>query len=242
MTPSVTAADLRTYVINLRRRVDRRAWMERTLPAELKPHYTSDWHEMFDGRLLTRQGLEREGLRLFDWQIDSANRWWSRPLKLGEVGCSLAHLACWRDAEQCGDEPYILILEDDAVLEADCLPKLLELLSKTTLSFDLLYLGRVPLEPDRSTGGGLVSPGYSHCTFGYVVTRAALSVLLEFRLDQALVPVDEFLPATYIDHPRPDLRARFPRKLIALACDPPLVTQIPKVLGGSDTEGSTYID
>lgn len=236
-----SAADLRTYVVNLRRRPDRRAWMERTLPGELDPIYTSDWDDLFDGHDLDRQRIERAGYRLFPWQTEADNPWWSRPLKLGEIGCSLAHLACWQHAMQHGDEPYVVVLEDDAVLAPDFLAKLLTGIGNLTRSFDLLYLGRFPLEPDRPAAAGFVSPGYSHCTFAYLLRRAALSKLLALRLDQAIVPVDEFLPATYIDHPREDLRTRFPRQLVALACDPPLVTQLPKEQAGSDTEDSAYV-
>lgn len=51
-----------------------------------------------------------------------------------------------------------------------------------------------------------------------------------------------FLPAMYLDHPRADLRARYPRRLRALAFDPPLVTQLPKESAGSDTEASPFAD
>lgn len=207
--------------------------------------FTSDWTGPFDGLSLTRNQLDAAGCTLFPWQIESENPWWSRPLKYGEVGCTLAHLACWRHAAQTGNEPFVVVLEDDAVLPTTFLEQLLAGLHRLTrhCPFDLLYLGRVPLESDldQPVLDGFVSPAYSHCTFGYLLTRPALDVVLATHLEGAVVPVDEFLPSLYIDHPRPDLRARFPRQLAALAFDPPLVSQRSKDEAGSDTEGSAFV-
>jgi collagen beta-1,O-galactosyltransferase len=242
----ITPADLRTYVVNLPRRRDRRAWITHALPQGLPVTFTSDWTGSFDGHTLTRNELEAEGYKLFPWQIQSENPWWSRPLRYGEVACTLAHLACWRDAARSGDEPFVVILEDDAVLPARFLDDLLADLNRLTqrATFDLLYLGRFPLAPehDQAVLEGFVAPAYSHCTFGYLLTRAAIDVLLAAHLEHAIVPIDEFLPSLYIDHPRLDLRARFPRQLTALAFDPPLVRQRPKDEAGSDTEDSDFVE
>ncbi|MFF2142142.1 glycosyltransferase family 25 protein [Kitasatospora sp. NPDC058190] len=241
----ITSADIRAYVVNLPRRADRRKQMEAQLPGLLKATFTSDWTGPFDGRELNRHVLYQRGVALFPWQIASDNPWWNRPLKLGEIGCTLAHLACWQHAADTGGEPFILVLEDDAVLAPDFLSHLLTRLAQlgaTDEAFDLLYLGRFPLEPDEPYVSGVVHPGYSHCTFGYLLTRPALTALLATGLEQSVVPIDEFLPSLYIDHPRQDLRARFPRQLRALALDPPLVRQLPKDEAGSDTEDSPFVD
>ncbi|ABD12675.1 glycosyltransferase family 25 protein [Frankia sp. B2] len=242
----ITPADLRTYVINLLRRPDRRARMTHVLPPELKATFTSDWRGLFDGLNLTRSQLDAAGYTLFPWQIESDNPWWARPLKYGEIGCTLAHLACWRHAAQTGDEPFIVFLEDDLVIPDAFLDQLLAGLHQLTRHgpFDLLYLGRFPLEPDHDQPvlDGFVSPGYSHCTFGYLLTRPGLGLVLAAHIEEAVVPVDEFLPALYIDHPRPDLRARFRRRLTALAFEPPLVSQRPKDEAGSDTERSAFVE
>ncbi|MGH3798643.1 MAG: glycosyltransferase family 25 protein [Pseudonocardiaceae bacterium] len=239
----ITSSDIRSYVINLPRRPDRRAWMVRSLPPDLTVTFTSNWIGPFDGHELSRTDLEVAGYKLFPWQIESDNAWWSRPLKYGEIGCTLAHLACWCHAAQTGSESFILVLEDDAILGHTFLDDLLDGLERLTSHspFDLLYLGRYLLDPDRPAPPGFVSPGYSHCTFGYLLARPALDVLLATRLEHAIVPVDEFLPSLYIDHPRADLRARFPRQLTAFAFDPSLVRQHPKEEAGSDTEDSDFV-
>lgn len=242
----ITPADLRTYVVNLPRRPDRRTWMIKTLPPDLPVTFTSDWTGPFDGHELTRNQLEATGYKLFPWKIESDNPWWSRPLKYGEIGCALAHLACWRHAAETGDEKFVVILEDDAIVESTFIEDLLVGLRRVVSSnpFDLLYLGRFPLEPeeDQPVTTGFVSPAYSHCTFGYLLTRSALDILLAMRLEHAIVPIDEFLPSLYMDHPRPDIRVRFPKQLKALAFDPPLVHQRLKDEAGSDTEDSDFVE
>jgi glycosyl transferase, family 25 len=241
-----TTDSIAAYIVNLARRPDRRAWIRARLPPDLPVTYTTDWNSVFDGHLLSTEDLHMRGIKLFNWQIDSDNPWWNRPLKYGEIGCTLAHLACWAHAADQTTAPYILILEDDAVLAPNFLDALrsgLHRLERERLQFDLLYLGRYPLEPDRPTGiSGLVRPSYSHCSYAYLLTRPALTVLLAAALDQAVIPIDEFLPALYLPHPREDLHTRFPPQLTALAFEPPLATQRPKSEAGSDTEDSDFID
>ncbi|WP_051580645.1 glycosyltransferase family 25 protein [Pseudonocardia acaciae] len=235
--------------MNLRRRPDRRAHIAAQLPAGLSPVYTSDWDGPFDGRSLSLDQLDRGGYRLFPWEIESDNPWWSRPLKYGEIGCSLAHLACWRHAAELGAD-YTLVLEDDAVTPVSLLDTLLTRLKQlgAPAPFELLYLGRFPLYPDQPAYlpdgrpiDGMVTPGYSHCTFAYLLTRAGLDAVLSARLESAVVPVDEFLPALYHPHPRLDLQRRFPPCMRALAFEPALVTQRDKNDAGSDTEDSPFV-
>ncbi|WP_268844431.1 glycosyltransferase family 25 protein [Streptoalloteichus hindustanus] len=233
-------------MINLPRRPDRRTWMTTVLPPGMPVTFTSDWTGPFDGHELTRNQLEAAGYKLFPWKIESDNPWWSRPLKYGEIGCTLAHLACWRHAAETGDEKFVVILEDDAIVRSTFLDDLLVGLRRVVSgnTFDVLYLGRCPLDPeqDQAVTTGFVSPAYSHCTFGYLLTRSALNVLLATHLEHAIVPIDEFLPSLYIDHPRPDVRARFPKQLKAMAFDPPLVRQRSKDEAGSDTEDSDFVE
>src|ERR1700743_2840294 len=148
--------------------------MARSIPDELEVNFTSDWAESFDGRELSRAALTAAGYRLFPWQIESTNPWWSRPLKYGEIGCTLAHLACWRDAAQNGNEPWVLVVEDDADLPTTFLDDVQGRLQRLTQPCDLLYLGRYPLEQDLPVAPGFVSPGYSHCTYAYLLARRAL--------------------------------------------------------------------
>lgn len=233
---------LQTFVINLARRPDRRAHMEAVLPSWLARDSTTRWPTAVDGATLAVEQLD--GIRLFPgWMIASSNQWWSRPLKTGEVACALSHWRCWHRAHADG-AATALILEDDTVFADDFGHRLqgaLQQLDQLDARWGLCYLGRVPLEPDRPCAPGLVRPGYSHCTYAYLLSRFGLDAVLTAGLDQAVIPVDEFLPALYIDHPRDDVRARFPRRLRAYAMSPSTVEQLPKTEAGSDTEDSDFI-
>jgi collagen beta-1,O-galactosyltransferase len=69
-----------------------------------------------------------------------------------------------------------------------------------------------------------------------------LARVLATRLDQAVVPIDEFVPAMHLDHPRPDVRARFPAQLTAVAFDPPIVLTQPPELDDTDSENTPFAD
>jgi glycosyl transferase family 25 len=231
-----------TFVINLARRPDRRARMKAILPPGLEPQFTTLWPGPIDGATLVPEQLA--GVRLFpDWMIPSSNEWWSRPLKKGEVACAISHWLCWNRAHEHG-VAAALILEDDTVFADDFGNRLRHTLRQLDLvapTWGLCYLGRVPLEPDLPFAPGLVRPGYSHCTYAYLLSRTGLDAVLTVGYDQALIPVDEFLPALYTDHPREDVRARFPQRLTAYAMTPSAVEQLPKTEAGSDTEDSDFI-
>jgi glycosyl transferase, family 25 len=237
----MTGQRLKAYVVNLKRRPDRRARMERILPAAWDVQFTSDWDCPKDGQAIDPDDLP--GFELYPWQLQSDNPWWSRPLKLGEIGCAVSHWMCWHKAAADGADPA-LILEDDVVLgqPAARLASRLAQLSTVDPRWDLLYLGRWALDhEDRAVAEGIVRPGYSYCTFGYMLSASGLAAVLGCGFERALIPVDELLPALYMDHPRHDIRTVYPPRLRAYALEPPLVTQLPKDEAGSDTEASAFV-
>jgi glycosyl transferase family 25 len=233
---------LQTYVVNLKRRADRRARMARALPATWDVQFTADWDGPMDGQVIDPNDLP--GFRLYPWEIPSDNPWWSRPLKVGEIGCAVSHWMCWRQAVADAANPA-LILEDDIVLADRFAARLQSCLTRLWMTdphWDLLYLGRWPLDhEDRTVAEGIVHPGYSYCTFGYLLSASGLRTVLSCGFERALIPVDEFIPALYMDHPRDDIRSLYPKRLRAYALEPPLVTQLPKDEAGSDTEASAFV-
>jgi collagen beta-1,O-galactosyltransferase len=215
------------------------------LPPGLPVIFTNGWDGPFDCKQLDRQTLDSLDIGLFPWQTESDDEDWCRPLKVGEIGCTLHHVAVWRDALQEGIEPYVVILEDDAVLAPDFLERLLGALSQLEAegpAFDLLYLGRIHYEPaeDRPANSSFVRPGLSYGAHGYLLRRAALPVLLDMELEKAVIPIDEFLPCMYMDHPRMDLWKRFPLQLRALACVPMIIGDPPR--GDSDIYWTALIE
>ncbi len=233
---------MKTYIINLKRRNDRRERMQAILPKGLQAELTTDWDGSLDGREITPETLR--GFGLFPWQIESDNKWWNRPLKKGEICCSISHYLIWRHAIKMNDNTF-LILEDDVYFIDEFMRHLVQSLERLNLydsKWELLYLGRVPLEQDEPVMDGIVRPGYSHCTYAYLLTKSGVKKLLNSGFEKALIPVDEFLPAMYIDHPRADVRQMFPKRLSAYALKPAIVFQLSKTVAGSDTEESDFID
>src|SRR5258708_1586875 len=171
----MTTQPLKTYVVNLKRRDDRRARMERILPATWDVQFTSDWEGPMDGQAIDPDDLP--GFEVYPWEVPSDNPWWSRPLKLGEIGCAISHWMCWQKAAADAADPA-LILEDDVVLLDHCAERLTSRLARLSANdphWDLLYLGRWPLDDeDRAVTEGIVHPGYSYCTFGYLLSASGL--------------------------------------------------------------------
>jgi collagen beta-1,O-galactosyltransferase len=216
--------------------------MEQVVPAAWNAEYTTNWSGPLDGQTIDPDDLP--GVELFPWQITSDNPWWNRPLKLGEIGCAVSHWMCWVKARQANAD-RILVLEDDVKIVDDCDYHLtigLKTLTKLDPTWELVYLGRWLRGTDMPFADGFVRPGYSFCTFGYLLNADGLDKVLAAGFEQALIPVDEFLPALYMDHPRADVRERYHKCLNAYAFEPPLVTQLPKDEAGSDTEASEFLD
>lgn len=231
---------IKIFVINLKRRKDRRERMCRIIPSILDVEFTSDLGLDVDGRNLTEDQLNEFGL--FPWKINSDNSWWNRPLKKGEIGCSLSHLNCWHHIVKTNTTS--LILEDDVIFSDGFATKLestLNMLSNHDPNWDLLYLGREPLQRDEYAYDGIVKPGYSFGTFAYVITPDGAQKLIDTDFEHSLIPSDEFLPAMYIQHPRSDVNKRFRPNLNAYAIEPSLIFPLPEEESNGDTENSDFI-
>lgn len=231
-----------TFVVNVARRPDRRQRMNRILPANLDSEFTTDWELNYDAHTLDTCPPDPFGL--FSWEIESENKWFNRPLKKGEICCSIAHWAVWqRIADE--DLEFSLILEDDIWFVPGFVDELAGVLSELRAidpKWELLYLGRVSLEDDRDqVTESLVKPGYSHCTYGYMISQRGAQKLISTNFDQDIIPVDEFLPAMYIKHVRGDVRSRYPPQINAYAVSSDIVGQLPKEIAGSETENSEYV-
>ena len=191
---------LSIYVISLPHRFDRQTHIQTQLSGV-----------PFVYSFEVRAAMQKRGVtcshELFPWKIESQNPWWNRHIKQGEVDCFLSHVECWEDAAKRRSTEFHVVLEDDAVLPEGGVPRLIESvdrLGKVDANWDLLYLGREPLGPDRQQIDDFIVPGYSYCTFAYALSSAGITKLLRFEPRCAVMPIDEFLPATYLDHPRSD--------------------------------------
>lgn len=232
-------------VIGLPRRQDRRDLIEamlRRVP-HANPLFAANLGLAVDWQNWTPEEIESLRARAFPWRNpDTPIRLWNRHLKLGEVACTLSHWNVWTFAAAL-DVERLIVLEDDAVLEPgfDDYAGLLERLEAQEPAWDLLYLGRSRVLADRGVVGSFTLPGYSYCTYGYAVSRRGLAKLLAADLQHSVIPVDEFLPAMYVEHPREDVRRRFQPTLSAYGLAVDVVRQQPKRQFGSDTEESPFL-
>lgn len=227
---------MKTFVINLKRRSDRRNYMEVVLPPSLNPEFTTDWEAPTDGKDINAIALD--GYGVFSWQINSTNPWWNRPLWKGEVGCAVSHWLCWKKALE-SDDNLFLFLEDDIYFSHgtwDTLDDGIRRISRYDPEWELLYLGRTPNDVDTFAIMGIVKPGYSYDSHAYLLTKSGVEKAITTNFCNSIVPVDEFLPAMYIDHPREDVRKRYPKCMSAYAFEPPLAYQLSKSLATSDVK------
>ena len=156
-------------------------------------------------------------------QPSSKNDWWNRDVLPGEVGCTLSHLEVWKRIAE-GEEERVLVLEEDflgniplANLEVDNIPK-----------WDFMYLGRNPLDLNNevSINDTFNIPLNSYCLHAYVITKEGATKLLKSGLRESVIPVDEFLPSMFTEHPRSDVNELFEDVgLVAIATKKDWITQ-----------------
>jgi glycosyl transferase family 25 len=220
--------------------------IEATLEAlcDVRPVFAADIGAAVDWRNWSAQEIAALRARAFPWCDPSAtlNPWWTRHLKLGEIACTLSHWNVWTFAQRCGFDG-VIVLEDDAKPEPEFAEHAARLAALDAMDpeWDLLYLGRARVQPDRGVRGAFVLPGFSYHTHAYALSSRGVSKMLATNLDQAIIPADEFLPAMFMEHPRADVRQRFPPTLHAYAFAQDIVNQHPKQRYGSDTEESPFL-
>lgn len=142
---------------------------------------------------------------LFPWKIEgSDNPWWNRDQLPGEIGCNLSHLAVWKHAH-ANKFKKILILEEDFKQIQPFDIRLLEELDRQ--EWHLCYLGRNKIHEDQAdVSENLVVPDYSYNLHAYLLSDAGIKNLLDHQYENKIMPADEFVPATFCDHHRDDLK------------------------------------
>ncbi len=173
-----------------------------------------------------RSGIFPKNISIYNnWRLKSdSNRWWSRDILPGEVGCALSHFNIWKDIVN-EEVSNALILEDDFLVNAP-LGSLDEPKNK---DWDLLYLGREIIEKDieeKKIDELWVLPRHSYNSHAYILSLDGAKKMLEYSYDKNIIPVDEFISATVYPHRRKDILKLFPNKLNAFAyVDPNIIVQ-----------------
>ena len=251
------------YCINIRKRPDRLKGFKNQIASEIEKklgleiQYTTNWDKNLNGEDITDEWLVENNMKVYeDWKIEGETvwqgaqwGWWNRQLSRGEIGCTISHSEIWKRAKG-----NVLILEDDAVrFNENWFLKIyntIDTLKAMGKEWDLIYLSRVP-QDDSEKGGtfegdykGMVpkdcivtktikTPLYSFCTYGYILSQRGIDKINKYNVHEGIIPADEFLSATYIEHPRKDISLKYPPTLEAYAIEPNMIFQ---ANWGADTE------
>lgn len=231
------------YMINLKRRTERREKMELTMK-ELGLDFT--YFEAFDGKTLTDDVLVDMEIILMPEYADPYHK---RPMTMGEIGCFLSHYTIWQRMVELNQEE-VLVLEDDIRFEPFFMERAEHIMREARQigGWDLIYFGRKRLQESEvflKESENFVMVSYTYWTLGYVISLEGARKLLAAEPMKRLLPVDEFLPIMFDNHPNDSWKLKYEtRNLNAWSVNPLLV--YPTHYTGedgyiSDTEDSKQI-
>jgi len=128
------------------------------------------------------------------WKIDSDFKFYNRDVTPGELGCALSHFNIIKQAYKDNFENVLILEEDFNPLRSFPDTSFFESLPK---DFDLLYIGRNAINPDKETsvGTNFIKVDYSYNNHAYVVSRAGMKKIIESDFLTNIIPWDEFIPA-----------------------------------------------
>ncbi|XP_044295261.1 procollagen galactosyltransferase 2 isoform X2 [Varanus komodoensis] len=235
------------FMINLKRRKDRRDRMLRTL---YEQEIAVKIVEAVDGKALNTSQLKALNIDMLPGYRDPYS---SRVLTRGEIGCFLSHYYIWKEVVSRELEKS-LVIEDDVRFEHQFkkkLTKLMDDIERAQLDWELIYIGRKRMQVERPEKAvpnivNLVEADYSYWTLGYAISLKGAQKLIGAEPFGKMLPVDEFLPVMYNKHPVAAYMEHYePRDLKAFSAEPLLIypthyTGQPGYL--SDTETSTIWD
>ncbi|CAH2311912.1 Hypothetical predicted protein [Pelobates cultripes] len=235
------------FMINLKRRQDRRMRMLRSL---YEQEIQVKIFDAVDGKALNSSQLKAMNINMVPGYHDPYS---GRILTRGEIGCFLSHYYVWKEVIERGLEKS-LVIEDDVRFELQFKNKLTKLMNDiedTGLEWDLIYIGRKRMQVERPEKAvpnvmNLVEADYSYWTLGYAISWQGAQKLVAAEPLKKMLPVDEYLPVMYNKHPEEKYMEYFEsRDLKAFSAEPLLV--YPTHYTGqpgyfSDTETSTIWD
>uniref|UniRef100_A0A7N6BHD2 Glycosyl transferase family 25 domain-containing protein n=1 Tax=Anabas testudineus TaxID=64144 RepID=A0A7N6BHD2_ANATE len=234
------------YLINLRRRQDRR---DRMLFSLNELEIDVKVVDAVDGNALNSSDIKILGVDLLPGYYDPFS---GRTLTKGEVGCFLSHFYIWKEIVDTQMDKA-LIFEDDARFQANFKRRVLRLMDEVEqveLDWDIIYFGRKQVNPGNEEAvenvHNLVVAGYSYWTLSYAISQQGAQKLLNAEPLSKMLPVDEFLPIMYDKHPNEDYKSHFPNRNLQAFSTRPLLVQPCHYAGDpewvSDTETSTLWD
>lgn len=234
------------YLVNLRRRPDRR---ERMLFSLNELEIDVKVVDAVDGNALNSSDIKILGVDLLPGYYDPFS---GRTLTKGEVGCFLSHFYIWKEMVDVQMDKA-LVFEDDVRFQANFKRRVLRLMEEVEqveLDWDIIYFGRKQVNPGNEEPvehvRNLVVADYSYWTLSYAISLQGAQKLLNAEPLSKMLPVDEFLPIMYDKHPNEDYKSHYPNRNLQAFSTRPLLVQPCHYAGDpqwvSDTETSTLWD
>lgn len=184
------------FVINLKRRLDRKEHTSSVLKD--LPH---TFIEAIDHK---EHDFEFEGITAYRKWVDPLSK---RMILPGEIATTLSHIEAWKMIAESGQAG--IVLEDDNIITDKInLDKINSILAHC----DMLYLGyremsKKPLSTLTIEGVDLNVPIYPYLASSYAITSEFAKYLISLKLEENVIPVDEFFPIIngiknddYLDH------------------------------------------
>jgi len=225
------------YVINLKRRTDRRAQVEETLKAANIPETIEiEYVEAIDGQALP----PADTYNVIEGFTDPGT---DRVITKGEVGCALSHQMIFEKAyKEMSDDENILILEDDLAIDPFFMETIEQVeIEAKEIDFDFIYLGRKKVNngvEEEQVSPILVKPSYSYWTSSILYSKKGLKKILDLDFKNNICTPDEFIPML-LNQGQPQIKKHFgPQDFIGLATSYNLISQYAESFATSDTEHS----
>ncbi len=182
------------YVLNLKSRTEKLLKIKKQLD-EQKIKYKI--FEGIDGKNLDLNYLKDNEIKIcnnYYWTIKNRN------MTYGELGCTLSHLKIYEKHILSNKKDYCLILEDDVIIPDNFLSKLKNItfeINKIS-NWDLIYLGRKKMnfgKDDEEYDNDLfIKCGTSWWSCGYIINKKACNYILNSKIKENLITIDEYLP------------------------------------------------
>ena len=169
---------IKEVFLNLDRCVDKRKDMINKFPNAIRV-------KAVDGREQTPESIA-------PFKVDRAWRDPSsgRRITQGEVGCAMSHIKAWKLCTVL-DEPIIVLEDDVEVLNSNYQ----ELVNKYS-HYDFLYLGYKDMQGDCEVINiELKKPKFTYWMCSYYITPKVAQALIDYYLNNPLIPADEAGPA-----------------------------------------------
>ena len=148
------------------------------------------------------------------------NKFWQMSVQTGEVGCALSHINGWNIiASEEGIERALILEEDFNIIKGKAIKDLPEPNAEGRWPFvwDYLSLGRWQFNEndDIKIDDTYCIPALHYNMHSYILTKVGAQKLIDYHLHKNIIPVDEFITATYMKHRRGDVEALYPIKTIS---------------------------